>query len=92
MIKNLQISRDVIFSQRIMLELVKKEISREKAYKIVQDNAMKSWKGKEDFKTLVMKDSRVKKLLSEKEIKGCFNIRYFVRNIGKIYKRLGLDR
>ncbi len=90
MIKNLQISKDVVFSQRIMLELVKKEISREEAYKIVQDNAMKSWKGKADFKTLIMKDIRVKKHLSEKEIKECFNIRYFVRNIGKIYKRLGL--
>ena len=55
MLKNIQLSRDVIFSQRILLELVGKGLSREDAYRVVQENAMKSWKGEGDFMKLLLK-------------------------------------
>ena len=90
MMKNLQVSRDVIFSQRLLLELVKKGISREKAYELVQGNAMKALKGEGDFKGLLIKDVMVRKYLTEKEISECFDLKYFIRNIGKIYNRLGI--
>ncbi len=90
---NMLESMDVMFSQRIMLELVKKGgISREKAYKMVQKNAMKVLKGAGKFKKMLMEDKEIKKYLNEKEIDKCLDVHYYTRNIGKVFNRIGLEK
>lgn len=88
--KNIELTGGIIFSQRVLLALVDKGLSRDEAYKIVQDNAMKAWKGEDKFLELLLKDNRVKKYLSEKELKECFDMKYYLRHVDTIFKRLGL--
>ena len=88
--KNLELTNGLIFSQRVLLILIDKGITRDKAYKIVQDNAMKTWAGKGKFKELLLKDKRVTDNLKKKEIAGCFEIKYFFKHVNTIFNRLGL--
>ncbi len=87
MLENLNRTRGLIFSQRMLLGLVDKGITREEAYTLVQRNAMNVWKGEDDFKALLKRDADVMKLLSEEEIEELFDINYFLRHVDKIYKR-----
>lgn len=86
--KNLDLTSGIIFSQRVLLTLIDKGMSRDEAYKIVQDNAMKVWDGKGNFLDLLLKDDRVK--LSEKELRDCFDIKYYLRYVDMIFERVGL--
>ncbi len=88
--RNLEKSKGLIFSQRVLLELINKGLSREEAYALVQRNAMKAWKGKGEFRELLLKDKGVKKVLREKEIEKCFDLNYYLRNVDKIFVRLRL--
>lgn len=92
MIENLKQSEQIIASQRILLELVRKGASREEAYQLVQSKALKarSEMNKEVFLKLLLKDKKILHYLSEKEINRCFDIRYFVRRVPQIFQRLGL--
>ena len=85
---NLTDTKGLYNSQRLMLELIKKGISREKAYKIVQKIAMKSWKEKLDFQSLLQKDKEIKKYLDKIELRKLFDISYHLKNIDKIFKRV----
>ena len=87
--KNIEKTGGLIFSQRLLIMLVEKGLTREEAYKIVQTNAMKA-RGKKPLKELIAKDPEVKKLLTPKEIESAFDINYYLRNTGKIYKRIGI--
>ncbi|MBA2123919.1 adenylosuccinate lyase [bacterium Unc6] len=87
MLKNISHTRGLIFSQRVMLKLSEKGLSREKAYEVVQKNAMKSREQGLDFKNLLMQDQEVKTLLTENELNNCFDIKYYLRNIQKVIKR-----
>jgi adenylosuccinate lyase len=86
--KNLEKTGGMIFSGRLLLKLSPKAPSREEAYLIVQDNAMKAWNKNENFKDLIKNDQRVKKYLSEKEIEECFSLDYYLRNVDYIFKRV----
>jgi len=88
MLENLNKSLGLYNSQRILLALIQKGMSREKAYSIVQSVAMKSWKGKKPFAESLKKDNRITKFLSEKEIDTSFNSKYFLKNVEKIFKRI----
>ena len=78
----------VIFSQKVLLKLVEKGLSREEAYKIVQQNAHKAFGQKNgDFKKELQNDLTVKKLLTKKEIENCFDIRSYLNNIDKIFAK-----
>ncbi|MFP6178661.1 adenylosuccinate lyase [Helicobacter pylori] len=98
MLKNLALSGGLVFSQRVLLELPKKGLSREESYSIVQENAMKIWevlqqgafKNAEEnlFLNALLNDERLKKYLSEDEIKACFDYRYYTKNVGAIFKRV----
>ena len=89
MLKNINLTKGLVFSQEILLALIKKGVTRENAYKIVQDNAMKAWSEKVNFKDLLHNDSKVTKLLSKKDINDLFDLNKILVNINKIYKRLG---
>jgi adenylosuccinate lyase len=62
--------------------------SREEAYKIVQDNAMKAQDGQGRFMDLVRRDPRVTAHLSQDEIDECFTVDYYLRNVPKIFRRV----
>jgi len=87
--KNMNQLRGLVFSQRVLLSLIEKGISREKAYKIVQSNAMKVWKSdKTKFVDLLLKDKTVKKYFKPKEIRAIFDEKYYLKYVGEFYKRI----
>ncbi len=100
MMKNLNLTGGLVFSQRVLLELPKAGVSREDAYKIVQRNAMKVWedlqKGKPAinengdslFLQYLLEDKELREKLSEEQIRECFNYDYYTKNIDAIFKRV----
>ncbi|GLI54075.1 adenylosuccinate lyase [Thermodesulfovibrio yellowstonii] len=88
MLKNIDLSYGLYNSQRVLLALVEKGLTREEAYKIVQSNAMRSWKEGIPFMELLLKDEEVRKYLKEDEIKSIFELNYYTRNIDHIYRRV----
>jgi adenylosuccinate lyase len=88
MMANLNKTRGMIFSGRVLLELSRKTRSKEEAYKIVQDNAMKAWTEKGDFEELVKSDRRVRRLLSPQSVEDCFSLEHYLRHVDYIFKRV----
>lgn len=100
MMKNLNLTGGLVFSQRVLLELPKREISREDAYKIVQRNAMKVWadlqqgksalneRGESLFLQNLLGDEDLRAKLSENEIRACFDYSYYTKNVDKIFARV----
>lgn len=88
MMANLNKTGGMIFSGRLLLELGRKTKSKEEAYRIVQDNAMRAWKEKANFKDLILTDRRVLKHLSKKEIEACFDLEGSLRNVNYIFRRV----
>ncbi len=87
MLENINRTKGLYNSQRVMLKLIDKGLTREKSYKIVQKTAMKSWNENKDFKLLLQKNSDVNKLLSLKEIDKIFDLNYHLKNINSIFKK-----
>ena len=90
MLKNLNLTNGLIFSQEILLSLVQKGVSREDAYKMVQNNAMKVWEENKDFKTLLKSDKDILNFITESEIDSLFDLNKILININKVFKRLGI--
>jgi adenylosuccinate lyase len=88
MMTNLEKTRGLIYSERLLLELTKKGGSREEAYAMVQRNAMKVWEEGTDFKQEVLKDREVMGLLSREEIDECFDLRGHLGHIDDIFERV----
>lgn len=100
MMKNLNLTGGLVFSQRVLLELPLKGISREDAYKIVQRNAMKVWedlqkgkagvnlKGESLFLQALLDESALKGKLTSDEIKECFDYNYYTKNVAAIFERV----
>ncbi len=82
---NIWITRGLVFSQKVLLELVKKGVSREDAYSLVQRNAMLCWEEKKDFREMLKSDGQVTDVLSEKEIDSCFDLKEDLKNIDYIF-------
>lgn len=90
MLANLAKTHGLIFSQRVLLNLMNKGLKRAAAYDIVQRCAMKSWKEASDFKDNLLGDKEASKYFSLQELDKIFNLDYYLRNIGKIFKKTGL--
>jgi len=100
MMKNLNLTGGLVFSQRVLLELPKAGVSREDAYKIVQRNAMKVWEDLQQGKPAVnenqeslflqylLEDKELRERLNEEQIRECFNYDYYTKNVDKIFKRV----
>jgi len=88
MLKNMELSYGLYNSQRVLLALVEKGLTREEAYKITQSNAMRSWQEGIPFMNLLLKDEEVRKYLTEDEIKSIFDLNYYTRNLDYIYERV----
>jgi adenylosuccinate lyase len=91
MTKNMNVYGGVIFSQRVLLALVEKGISREEAYRIVQTSAHQAWNQEGgNFRELINHNPEVTKLLSSSEIEACFNPQHHLKNLNEVYQRLGI--
>ena len=88
MLKNLDLSNGLIFSQRVMLELTKHGFTREKAYRIVQKNAQNSHKRNISFYDSLMNDSLINKKISNEDLKKMFDLEYHTRKINIIFNRV----
>ena len=88
MLKNLNLSKGLIFSQIVMLELTKHGFTREKAYRIVQKNAQNSYKRNLSFYESLMNDTLINKKISNKDLKKMFDLEYHTRKINIIFNRI----
>ena len=88
--KNMELTKGLIFSQRVMLALIDKGLSRQQAYELVQRNAMKTWKGNKNFLTALKADPEVVAVLPAEELEPLFDYQYYLRHIDDIFVRLGL--
>lgn len=86
--KNLEKLKGLFFSQSVMLKLTQKGLQREKAYKMVQGQAMKSWKTNDSFFDLLNKDKAVKKYLSTTDLEKLFNLKSHLRYTDSIFSRV----
>ena len=85
---NMELSHGLYNSQRVLLALTQKGMTREDAYRLVQKNAMKSWKSGESFLKLLMKDREIKKYLGRAELKGLFSLEPYLKNVDFIFGRV----
>ena len=86
MIKNLNITNGIFFSQRVLLELTTVGLTREEAYKIVQKNAMKSWNNKSPFFENIINDKKITNKIPVNKLKKLFNFSYHTKRINIIFK------
>lgn len=86
--QNLELTGGLVYSQRLLLELVKRGAQRKEAYEAVQRNAMEAWRGHAGFQDLIGKDPFVTKYLKPAEIKACFDPGYYLRHLDRIYRRV----
>jgi len=88
MLRNMNRFRGLIHSQRVLLALTQKGVSREDAYALVQRNAMKVWEKGADFQAELLADPEVRAALSEAEIAGLFDLGYHTRHVDTIFARV----
>jgi adenylosuccinate lyase len=86
--ENLQRSRGVVFSGTVLLELARRGISREQAYEWVQRNAMRSFHEQKDFKSLLLADTDLMKVLTPAEVEKAFDLNDQMRNVDAIFERV----
>ncbi len=89
--QNLNMLKGLIFSQQILLALAESGATREDAYKMVQAVAMRVWKNKDDFKTLILKNKKICGLLGSEKIEEIFDVSYHLKYISAIFNRVFVD-
>jgi adenylosuccinate lyase len=88
MLRNLERSRGLIHSQRVLLALTQKGLGRERAYAAVQRNAMKAWERGADFRSELAADPEVRAALSEAELTALFDLGHHTRHVDTIFRRV----
>ena len=88
MMKNLEKFNGLVFSQRVLLALTQKDISREDSYLMVQRNSMKVWNDEGTFYDLIKKDEEICLILSDDEIDDIFDLNYHLKHIEEIFQRV----
>ena len=88
MMKNLEKFNGLVFSQRVLLSLTQKNISREDSYSMVQRNSMKVWNEEGSFYDLIKADEEISSILSKDEIEDIFDLNYHLRQIETIFSRV----
>ncbi|HEK84961.1 MAG: adenylosuccinate lyase [Candidatus Saccharicenans sp.] len=88
MLQNINTTRGLIFSQAVLLALTHKGLSREEAYKLVQNCSMKAWQENLDFRELVKSDPQISRHLSPKELEVCFSLQPYLQKIDFIFERV----
>lgn len=90
MIANMNRTHGLVFSQRLMLMMIDKGVSREKAYDAVQPLAMEAWEQQKEFRPLIEADSFIKQNLTPKEIEDAFDLKHHTQRVDEIFSRVGL--
>jgi adenylosuccinate lyase len=88
-LRNLDLTNGLVYSQRVLLALVEAGMSREEAYLLVQKFALECWESGESLKDKLLSESRVLKLLGRERIEELFKPNYYLRNLDSIYERFG---
>lgn len=88
MLENIYHRGGVVFSQRVLLKLTGPVGTRDKAYRMVQRNAMAAQAGKGPFRDLVLKDREIMQYLSQADVDSCFDLAYYTKHVDKIFKRV----
>ena len=88
MMKNLEKFNGLVFSQRVLLSLTQKNISREDSYSMVQRNSMKVWNEEGSFYDLIKADKDISSILSKEEIDDIFDLNYHLKQVETIFKRV----
>ena len=91
MMQNLEITHGLLFSQRLMLTLIEKGVSRDDAYNLMQANSARTWDEDRDFRDLVRSDAGVRAHLGDSELDEIFDYGYYVRFVDDVFARVGLD-
>ncbi|MCK5222501.1 MAG: adenylosuccinate lyase, partial [Candidatus Aminicenantes bacterium] len=89
--RNLDITNEVYYSQKVLTLLLDKGIPRQKVYELVQDNAMRSWTEKSSFRKLIMNDSNINELCSKEELEEAFSEKALMSGIDKIFNRFSKE-
>ena len=90
MLENMNKTRGLIYSGRLLLALVDKGILRERAYELVQRNAMQVWATRQNFLDLLLADKEIMELITEKELRELFDYNWYLRHVDMIFARFGL--
>jgi adenylosuccinate lyase len=86
--ENMELSYGLYNSQKVMLALVERGLTREDAYALVQKTAMQSWRRKKDFGTLLKQNKAITKHLSKTEINEIFDLRHYLKNVNFVFNRV----
>ena len=89
--QNMEVTRGLLFSQRLMLELIERGVSRDDAYKLMQANSARTWDEDRDFRELVRSDAGVREHLDDFELDEIFDYEYYVRFVDDVFDRIGLN-
>jgi len=89
--RNIELTQGLVFSQRVLIALINKGLTREEAYKMIQDNAMKTWEKRKDFLGLLEADRRITTHLSKAELNSIFDYGYYLKHVDEVFERLGLS-
>jgi len=90
--RNVELTQGVVFSQRVLLALIGKGLSRQEAYRIVQENAMKAWEKSRSFRALLQADKRITEHLSKLELSALFDYNYYLKHVDDVFERLRLGQ
>ena len=91
MVRSMNMSYDLPYSQQVLLTLISSGMLRETAYDLVQKCAMQAWEEQVSFKKLLLESENIRKHLSEEQILQCFALSHHLRHVDEIYRKLGLE-
>jgi len=89
--ENLMVTRGLIFSQKMLLFLVDRGLTREDAYKAVQDAAMRTWHGERDFLTELLEEKSVAENFKREELEKAFDVEPYLKHVKAIFARCGIE-
>ncbi|MCB1194845.1 adenylosuccinate lyase [bacterium] len=90
MLKNLNLMRGLVHSQKVLLELVNNGITREDAYKLVQKNAMRVWEEGGEFMDYLLADNKITAKMTPQKIRDCFNLENHFKHVDSTFNKLGI--
>jgi adenylosuccinate lyase len=91
MMRNLELTKGIVFSERVLLALVESGLDRTSAYELVQRHALSAWDKNEDFRDSVKSDPDVTSRLGGDEVAQLFDYGYYLRHVGRTFSRLGFE-
>ncbi len=91
MLENISMSKGLVFSERVLLELVKKGLSREEAYEIVQRNATVALEADKNLRDVLLEDKELRDNLTTDELDACFDMEEHLKNVDRIFERVGVE-